>query len=112
MSLLDYWDTLRPSAKRRKTTREEPDTGDEKDTPDSSDSPLIKPSETPLPVRLDYNPTPAEAGDEGAGDGSEIPSNSQTELESSLPYRRTIAQSRNMKLRAQSMRMNRTSSRD
>ncbi|KAI2904776.1 hypothetical protein CBS76997_3733 [Aspergillus niger] len=85
MSLLDYWDTLRPSAKRRKTTREETDTGDEKDTPDSSDSPLIKPSETPLPVRLDYNPTPAEAGGEGAGDDFEIPPNSQTELESSLP---------------------------
>ncbi|PWY63723.1 hypothetical protein BO83DRAFT_370089 [Aspergillus eucalypticola CBS 122712] len=85
MSLLHYWDTLRPSAKRRKTTNEETDTGDEKDTPDSSDSPLIKPSETPLPERLDYDPTPAEAGVGAAGDDSEIPSNSQTELESSLP---------------------------
>ncbi|GKZ39955.1 hypothetical protein AbraIFM66950_001719, partial [Aspergillus brasiliensis] len=35
--------------------------------------------------RLDYNSTPIETGVEGAGDGSEIPSNSQTELESSLP---------------------------
>lgn len=85
MSLLHYWDTLRPSAKRRKTTKEETDTGDEKDTPDSSDSPLIKPSETPLPERLDYNSTTAEAGVGAAGDDSEIPSNSQTELESSLP---------------------------
>ncbi|GKZ20951.1 hypothetical protein AbraIFM66951_011310 [Aspergillus brasiliensis] len=85
MSLLDYWDTLRPSAKRRKTTKEETDTADEKDTADSSDSPLIKPSDTPRPERLDYNPTPVETGVEGAGDGSEIPSNSQTELESSLP---------------------------
>ncbi|GKZ38575.1 hypothetical protein AbraIFM66950_010884, partial [Aspergillus brasiliensis] len=62
MSLLDYWDTLRPSAKRRKTTKEETDTADEKDTADSSDSPLIKPSDTPRPERLDYNSTPIETG--------------------------------------------------
>lgn len=85
MSLLHYWDTLRPSAKRRKTTKEETDTGDEKDTPDSSDSPLIKSSETALPERLDYNPIPVEAGFGAAGDDSEVPPNSQTELESSLP---------------------------
>jgi Fanconi-associated nuclease 1 len=86
MSLLDYWDTLRPSVKRRKTTAEEP-----QET--TSQQELITEkeieSETPhtYPATLDTPMTPhtpylAEKPPET--DGLPFPA-SQTELESSLP---------------------------
>ncbi|KAH3457921.1 hypothetical protein KXV78_004960 [Aspergillus fumigatus] len=86
MSLLDFWDTLRPPVKRRKTTPKE---GQEsprtvalrkegsrikKNEIDSSDSP----SDT-----WDSLPS-AQVGDFAVEDESLVP-NSQTELESSLP---------------------------
>ncbi|PYI06077.1 VRR-NUC domain-containing protein [Aspergillus sclerotiicarbonarius CBS 121057] len=85
MSLLDYWDTQRPFAKRRRITEDsEPVNGGEKDSPDSSDSPLIEALDTPLSDRRDHLLIPGETGFEAEND-AEIPSNSQTELESSLP---------------------------
>ncbi|RAK98973.1 fanconi-associated nuclease 1 [Aspergillus ibericus CBS 121593] len=85
MSLLDYWDTKRPSAKRRRIIEDsEPVDGGDKDSPDSSDSPLIEGPDTPLPDRRDYYRPLDDPGLEADND-AEIPSNSQTELESSLP---------------------------
>lgn len=85
MSLLDYWDTKRPLAKRRKITEDSQPVaaGEEKDSPDESDCPLIE-ADTPLPDRRDGYSTLTAIGEE-AGNDAEIPSNSQTELESSLP---------------------------
>lgn len=86
MSLLDFWDTLRPPVKRRKTTPKE---GQEsprtvalrkegsrikENEIDSSDSP----SDT-----WDFLPS-AQVGDFAVEDENLVP-NSQTELESSLP---------------------------
>ncbi|PWY96329.1 hypothetical protein BO94DRAFT_481053, partial [Aspergillus sclerotioniger CBS 115572] len=85
MSLLDYWDTKRPLAKRRKITEDSGpvNAGEEKDSPDELDSPLIE-TDTPLSDRRDGYHTLDEVGEEAEND-AEIPSNSQTELESSLP---------------------------
>ncbi|KAL4895958.1 VRR-NUC domain-containing protein [Aspergillus ambiguus] len=63
MSLLDYWDTQRPIAKRRKTTSDT-------DTPDASE---LVVSDSPSTVQNEV--LPSDAG----------PPNSQTELETSLP---------------------------
>ncbi|KAF7587563.1 hypothetical protein BBP40_007052 [Aspergillus hancockii] len=86
MSLLDYWDTLRPSVKRRKTTADEPleSTSQQEVTTEKENE-----SETPdtFPATLDtpatpYTPYIAESPPED--DGLPFPA-SQTELESSLP---------------------------
>ncbi|RAH40427.1 fanconi-associated nuclease 1 [Aspergillus brunneoviolaceus CBS 621.78] len=95
MSLLDYWDTQRPNAKRRKTAADDkPATpaikiavGHSNNTPESSssssDAPLSKDSAVPTLDRVDSYPIIAESGIEHDTD---FPvSNSQTELESSLP---------------------------
>ncbi|RAH71827.1 fanconi-associated nuclease 1 [Aspergillus aculeatinus CBS 121060] len=95
MSLLDYWDTQRPNAKRRKTAADDkPATptikiagGDSNNTPESTssspDAPLSKDSAVPTLDRVDSYPIIAESGTEHDTD---FPvSNSQTELESSLP---------------------------
>ncbi|RAL12794.1 fanconi-associated nuclease 1 [Aspergillus homomorphus CBS 101889] len=88
MSLLDYWDTQRPNAKRRKTATDDmPATptislGDT-DTPDSFEAALSKDVGVPVLDRVDSYPVLAEPGAEHEADFP--PSNSQTELESSLP---------------------------
>ncbi|OJJ99732.1 hypothetical protein ASPACDRAFT_1901137 [Aspergillus aculeatus ATCC 16872] len=94
MSLLDYWDTQRPNAKRRKTAADDkPATptikiagGDSNNNPESSsssDAPLSKVSAVPTLDRADSYPIIAESGIDHEND---FPvSNSQTELESSLP---------------------------
>lgn len=86
MSLLDYWDTSRPTVKRRKTTTKEgqesprtvalrkEDSSINENEIDSSDSPL-----DPWDAL-----SSAQAGDIAVEDENPIP-NSQTELESSLP---------------------------
>ncbi|PYH87893.1 hypothetical protein BO71DRAFT_381801 [Aspergillus ellipticus CBS 707.79] len=91
MSLLDYWDTRRPSSKRRKTIQEESEKvcGDETD--DGPDSPLIKEPETPVPAQVEDYAATDKTGvvkgeeDDDDDDDDEAPSNSQTDLESSLP---------------------------
>ncbi|KAE8382702.1 hypothetical protein BDV26DRAFT_253016 [Aspergillus bertholletiae] len=86
MSLLDYWDTLRPSVKRRKTT------ADDADDTTTSLSPAVTSEEDGHArpekslVNLDRSDTacPPCLGQEPEGDDLPFPA-SQTELESSLP---------------------------
>lgn len=90
MSLLDYWDTTRPSTKRRKFTPEvsTPQPKPTRETRKASKSETQTPNESPT-VNADsktgslIQPAPADEGplnDEGA-----VPPSSQTELESALP---------------------------
>ncbi|KAE8155453.1 VRR-NUC domain-containing protein [Aspergillus tamarii] len=87
MSLLDYWDTLRPSVKRRKTTADDTD-----DTSTSlSDAVTARQDGLEIPETFAVNPdvldtsrTPC-LGQEPEGDDDLPFPASQTELESSLP---------------------------
>ncbi|PWY90733.1 VRR-NUC domain-containing protein [Aspergillus heteromorphus CBS 117.55] len=85
MSLLDYWDTRRPSAKRRKTIQRDSAKGCGDDNHNDCDSPLVKEPETPLTVQVDDYPTPVSSGVGELQEDTAAPSNSQTDLESSLP---------------------------
>ncbi|PLB46024.1 hypothetical protein P170DRAFT_467193 [Aspergillus steynii IBT 23096] len=80
MSLLDYWDTKRPSVKRRKVSAET-----EKDrSPEKEDTLQENGLESPMPQALD-TPSLDQADRSLTGD-EEFPfPQSQTELESSLP---------------------------
>ena len=69
MSLLDYWDTQRPSTKRRKTS-------DDAHTPSSRG------------LESDQGTGPFQ-DDESPRDDDNVPPSSQTDLESSLPAIRT-----------------------
>ncbi|OGM50788.1 coiled-coil domain-containing protein MTMR15 [Aspergillus bombycis] len=85
MSLLDYWDTLRPSVKRRKTTADDTD-----DTTSLSDAVTGREDGLELPEASAVNPDVSDPvctpclGQEPEGDDLPFPA-SQTELESSLP---------------------------
>ena len=78
MSLLDYWDTQRPSAKRRKTV-------DDDRTPSSRGFESDQGNED-----TDTLATPGSPQDgDVPGDDDNLPPSSQTDLESSLPAIRT-----------------------
>ncbi|KAE8323583.1 VRR-NUC domain-containing protein [Aspergillus sergii] len=85
MSLLDYWDTLRPSVKRRKTTADDTD-----DTTNIRDAVTGRKDGLEIPETSMVNPDVSDIactprlGQEPEGDDLPFPG-SQTELESSLP---------------------------
>ncbi|KJK61688.1 VRR-NUC domain protein [Aspergillus parasiticus SU-1] len=85
MSLLDYWDTLRPSVKRRKTTADDTD-----DATSLSDAVTGRKDGIEIPETSVVNPDVSDIacipflGQEPEGDDLPFPG-SQTELESSLP---------------------------
>ncbi|PIG80610.1 coiled-coil domain-containing protein MTMR15 [Aspergillus arachidicola] len=85
MSLLDYWDTLRPSVKRRKTTADDTD-----DATSLSDAVTGREDGLEIPETSVVNPDVSDIactpflGQEPEGDDLPFPG-SQTELESSLP---------------------------
>ncbi|KAB8276543.1 VRR-NUC domain-containing protein [Aspergillus minisclerotigenes] len=85
MSLLDYWDTLRPSVKRRKTTVDDTD-----DATSLSDAVTDRKDGLEIPETYVVNPDVSDIactpclGQEPEGDDLPFPG-SQTELESSLP---------------------------
>jgi Fanconi-associated nuclease 1 len=86
MSLLDYWDTKRPSVKRRRLSPEVL-TPESKSIRDSRKGTADLPSdETPKAKDEDTKTTPAEFADDVSlkNDEDAVP-NSQTELESALP---------------------------
>ncbi|KAE8136394.1 VRR-NUC domain-containing protein [Aspergillus pseudotamarii] len=86
MSLLDYWDTLRPSVKRRKTTTDDTD-----DTTSLSDAVTDRKNGLEIPETSVVNPDVSDTvctpclGPELEGDDDLPFPASQTELESSLP---------------------------
>ncbi|KAE8362407.1 VRR-NUC domain-containing protein [Aspergillus caelatus] len=86
MSLLDYWDTLRPSVKRRKTTADDTD-----DTTSLSDAVTGRKDGLEIPKTSVVNPDVSDTartpclGQEPEGDDDLPFPASQTELESSLP---------------------------
>ncbi|KAB8205523.1 VRR-NUC domain-containing protein [Aspergillus parasiticus] len=85
MSLLDYWDTMRPSVKRRKTTADDTD-----DATSLSDAVTGRKDGLEIPETSVFNPDVSDIactpflGQEPEGDDLPFPG-SQTELESSLP---------------------------
>ncbi|KNG88995.1 hypothetical protein ANOM_002442 [Aspergillus nomiae NRRL 13137] len=85
MSLLDYWDTLRPSVKRRKTTADDTD-----DTTSLSDAVSGRKGGLEIPETSVVNPDVSDPvytpclDQEPEGDDLPFPA-SQTDLESSLP---------------------------
>ncbi|RMZ37972.1 hypothetical protein AFCA_001982 [Aspergillus flavus] len=85
MSLLDYWDTLRPSVKRRKTTADDTDDATGLSDAVTGRKDGLEIPETPL-VNPDVEDTASTPylGQEPEGDELPFPG-SQTELESSLP---------------------------
>jgi Fanconi-associated nuclease 1 len=86
MSLLNYWDTKRPSVKRRRLSPEGC-TPEAKSTGDSGKEPEDSPSDETPEVKDETGRTiPTTSADEGPlkNDEDVIP-NSQTELESALP---------------------------
>ncbi|KAL2799027.1 VRR-NUC domain-containing protein [Aspergillus keveii] len=93
MSLLDYWDTKRPSVKRRRLSPEV-STPESKSTRDSGKETEDSPSdETPKVKDETTRAIPTTSADEGPlkNDEDAIP-NSQTELESALPTVETDTQ--------------------
>lgn len=78
MSLLDYWDTQRPSAKRRKTG------DDDAQTPSSRVLESDQGNED-----TDALATPGPSQDDESREDDNPPPSSQTDLESSLPAIRT-----------------------
>lgn len=85
MSLLDYWDTLRPSVKRRKTTADDTDDATGLSDAVTGRKDGLEIPETPL-VNPDVEDTASTSYLGQEPEGGELPfPGSQTELESSLP---------------------------
>lgn len=83
MSLLDYWDTKRPSVKRRKVSAERLEKGE---SPEKENAPLQENGAVESPAVQDLGTPTLDQADSGLPGDDELPfPQSQTELESSLP---------------------------